>query len=115
MIAAVPVYYHSSCIHGLTRVSRWRLHAEALAAGDFKDTVDFYLLNCSNDAAAMADFAKKNNVGTAMMHGGLVDDPGTCGAYGVQFIPHKVVIDKDGIVQHNGTGDIKGKIAEVAA
>eukprot|EP01052_Picozoa_sp_SAG31_P081257 SAG31_NODE_41157_length_277_cov_0.870787_1_plen_33_part_10 len=25
--------------------------------------------------------------------GGLVDDPGTCGAYGVQYIPHKVVID----------------------
>lgn len=73
------------------------------------------MLNCSNDAAQMNDFAAKNSVGVAMKHGGLVDDPGTCGAYGVQYIPHKVVIDKAGIVQHNGTGDIKATIASVAA
>jgi len=62
----------------------------------------------------MDAFAQKTGAGKAMKHGKLCDDPGTCGLYGVQYIPHKVVVDKNGIVQHNGTGDIKATIASVA-
>ena len=85
--------------------------------------VDFCLLSCSGvgtEAFKLKTGAtQRAGEGCAsyagMAHGQLADEAGTCASYGVQYIPHKVVIGADGTVLHNGTGDITARIAEAAA
>ena len=55
-----------------------------------------FILICIQDSAAREQYKKKHNL-QAVMH--LVGQPAE--AYGLQYIPHHVVIGNDGVVKMN--------------
>jgi len=74
-----------------------------LAQGELKDSVEFILLGIQGSAQPAKDFVKKNNISgmrTGFVHTDLKKEV-VNGKYGLKFIPHNVLIGKDGLVIKN--------------